>query len=143
MSAGSCLTLPTDLHEQILGHAWESRPKEAVGLLGGRPGGEVTLALPLPNVAAGNKRFIADPFAQFCAFRRLASEGLELLAIYHSHPGGGLDPSADDLEHAKHWSCVHVIVAVGTHGRSFQNLRAFRCVEMGSIEDVAIEVAPG
>lgn len=141
MQGVTCLTLSAELHNQILWHARRSRPKEAVGLLGGRAGGRVTLALPLPNVAVGDTQFIADPFAQFCALRRIESEGLHLLAIYHSHPGGGVEPSENDLEYARGWSCAHVIVAVGTQGQSGERLRAFRCAETGSIDEVGIEIA--
>lgn len=142
MESVTGLTLSTELHRQVLSHARTSLPREAVGLLGGNATGQVMVVLPLMNIAAGNRAFIADPFAQFCALRRLQSENLELLAIYHSHPGGGVDPSEEDLAYARRWSCTHVIVAVGIDAQSDERLRAFRCDKLGSIEEVAIRTRP-
>jgi proteasome lid subunit RPN8/RPN11 len=137
----SRLILSGHLRDQILSHARKSQPNEAVGLLGGNSDGRVTLALPLPNIAVENKRFVADPFEQFSALRRLKSEDLQLLAIYHSHPDGGVDPSEEDLEYAKRWSsCAHLIVAFSTHGQGYEKLRAFYCVERGSIEQGEIPI---
>src|SRR2546421_11427722 len=104
------LTIPAELWGQVLQHARESLPREAVGLLAGNANGRVMLVVPLPNIAPGEREFIADPFAQFCALRRLQSEDLQLLAIYHSHPDGGGDPSEDDLGYARRWSGVPLIL---------------------------------
>jgi proteasome lid subunit RPN8/RPN11 len=137
MQAIGLLTLPADLRRQVLSHARESRPKEAVGLLGGDAEGLVSLILPLPNIATGNQAFIADPFAQYCALRRLQSDGLQLLAIYHSHPDGGAGPSERDLAYANSWACVHMIVVVGVQDDSIERLHAFRFADTG-IEEVEI-----
>jgi [CysO sulfur-carrier protein]-S-L-cysteine hydrolase len=134
------LILSGHLQEQILWHARKSQPNEAVGLLGGTPDGVVTVALPLPNIAVESKRFVADPFEQFCALRHLESEGLQLLAIYHSHPAGGAHPSEEDLEYAKRWTCAHLIIAFGMQGRRSERLRAFCCVKIGAIEQVEIPI---
>jgi [CysO sulfur-carrier protein]-S-L-cysteine hydrolase len=134
------LIISGELRRQILSHARGSRPQEAVGLLGGTREGWVRRALPLPNLAGGDKRFIADPFAQFCALRRLKSEHLELLAIYHSHPGGGVEPSQEDLEYAKQWSCAHLIVSCGVRGEHYDRVRAFRCVNGSSMERAEVPI---
>jgi proteasome lid subunit RPN8/RPN11 len=132
------LTLSTDLYARVLHHVRESLPGEAVGLLGGTPEGHVEVILPLPNVADGARVFFADPFAQFSALRRLQSEGLQLLAIYHSHPDGGVDPSEADLVYARRWSCAHLIVAIDTETQSLGRVRAFYASQLGSVEDVKI-----
>ena len=142
MESFSGLTLSAVLYGQVLSHARTALPKEAVGLMGGSAIGEVSLVLPLPNIAAGNRSFIADPFAQFCALQRLQDESLELLAIYHSHPDGGVDPSQDDLAYARRWSCVHLIIAVSTHAGSDARFRGFRFGEGGCIDLVPIRVSP-
>src|SRR5262249_8896906 len=97
------LIMPSELCRQMFSHAKAAQPQEAVGLLGGTPDGRARCVLQLPNLATSDKQFIADPFAQFCALQRLKSEQLELLGIYHSHPGGGVEPSREDLNHAKRW----------------------------------------
>jgi len=134
------LILSSEQLAQVLTHARESRPREAVGLLGGRSTGEVDLALPLVNVAQGERVFIADPHSQYCALRRIEAEHLNLLAIYHSHPGGGVDPSAADLEYARGWSCAHLVVALRESGAREDRVRAFRFDQHGGTENVPIEV---
>lgn len=85
-------------------------PNEAVGLLGGRHN-HATLVLPLPNLA-GPRAFFADPYAQYLALQRLKEEGLDLVATYHSHPGGGILPSSTDFEFARLWNCPQLIIAL-------------------------------
>jgi proteasome lid subunit RPN8/RPN11 len=134
------LMMPGELRRQIFSHAIRSRPCEAVGLLGGTPEGVVKQVIPLPNLAASNKQFIADPFAQFCALQRLNSEHLQLLAIYHSHPAGGVEPSQEDLEYARKWSCAHLIIAFGARGAT--RVRAFRCSNEGLLQRVDVPIIP-
>lgn len=109
-------------------------------MLGGRSTGEVDLALPLLNVAAGERAFIADPHSQYCALQRIEAENLNVLAIYHSHPGGGVDPSAEDLAYARKWSCAHLVVAMREGAVRGDRLRAFRFDQRGATENVEIEV---
>jgi [CysO sulfur-carrier protein]-S-L-cysteine hydrolase len=140
VSSPSRLILSPDLLAQVVGHARASRPKEAVGVLGGRSTGEVDLALPLVNMVPGERAFIADPHSQYHAFRRVEAERLEVLAIYHSHPGGGVDPSADDLLYARRWLCAHLIVALSERADGNERLRAFRFERPTGIEITEIPV---
>lgn len=134
------LILSQELLAQVLQHARVTRPREAVGLLGGRSTGEVDVALPLVNIASGERAFIADPYSQYCALQRLEADNLNVLAIYHSHPGGGVDPSAEDLVYAQRWSCAHLIVALRESADCGERLRAFRFDQRGGVEDVEIRV---
>ena len=132
------LILSEEIRQCLVDHVRQSLPREAVGLLAGRASGQVTLILPIPNIAVSDWAFLADQFAQFSALCRLGAAGLELLAIYHSHPGGGLDPSPQDLEYAQAWPCGHVIVALGVDRDSPTRLQAFRCLPSGSIEKLTL-----
>lgn len=105
----AALILPVALRAQVLEHALREAPREAVGLLGGI-GGTASVALPLRNRAPGLHEFFADPYEQFQAERGLAGEGLEVVAIYHSHPDGGPRPSQADLAFAQVWPCFQLIV---------------------------------
>lgn len=63
----------------------------------------------MPNLA-GPHEFFADPFAQYLAERRLSREGLSVIAIYHSHPGGGTELSDADRMAASRWNWAHIVI---------------------------------
>jgi proteasome lid subunit RPN8/RPN11 len=114
-------------------------PQEAVGLLGGKDG-RVSVVHPLPNIGP-RWTFLADPFAQYRAERTLARAGAELLGIYHSHPGGGVQLSPLDLVVARYRSCVQVVVALDPEIGGREELRAYR-VENGRVTDVQMVIIP-
>jgi proteasome lid subunit RPN8/RPN11 len=134
------LGLTPKLYAQMLSHVSQACPREAVGLLGGSAAGEVSRVLPLDNIAIGDRAFLADPFSQYNALRRLREDKLELLAIYHSHPGGGVDPSPNDLAYARHWACAHVVIAIGYGMEAKARVRAFLCDDRGSLMDVGVRI---
>jgi proteasome lid subunit RPN8/RPN11 len=76
-------------------------PLEACGLLGGK-NGMVELVLPVKNAAGSRVRFQMDPKAQFRAIEQIESEGLEIIAIFHSHPKGPSVPSPTDIAEASY-----------------------------------------
>jgi len=87
------------------------------------------MVLPLPNIA-GSGAFLADPYAQYLALKRLRTGRRHLLAIYHSHPGGGAEPSESDVLWGSAWPCAHLIVALpagggGAAGRRGVRMRAW------------------
>jgi proteasome lid subunit RPN8/RPN11 len=100
----------------------------------------VSVVLPITNIASDNKAFLAEPFEQFCALRKLQTENLQLLAIYHSHPGGGVAPSQDDLAYAQQWPCAHLVVAFGAASDAEAKMRAFRFDSRGCTEEVEIQL---
>jgi proteasome lid subunit RPN8/RPN11 len=126
------------MYAEILSHARESLPREAVGLIGGMPNGVARTVVPLSNLVPGGDAFFVDPYDQFVALRRLKEEGRTLVAIYHSHPGGGIEPSRLDLLYARRWNCAHLIVTVGYGGALESECRAFGVTSTGRLRDVAV-----
>jgi len=78
----------------------EAEPdREVCGLLVDGPAG--VEAWPMPNRAADPARaFALGPEDLLGALRRLEGEGRALLGVFHSHPSGGADLSALDLDGA-------------------------------------------
>jgi len=74
-------------------------PLEACGLLGGK-NQAVELVLPVKNASESRIRFRMDPKAQLRAMEQIEAEGLEIVAIFHSHPKGPSVPSSTDIEEA-------------------------------------------
>ncbi|HGY09864.1 MAG TPA: M67 family peptidase [Oceanithermus profundus] len=85
-------------------------PREAVGLLVGR--GVAEEAWPLPNASdRPQAHYRAEPLALLTALRRADELGLEVLALYHSHPAGAPLPSAADEAEAS-WRVPYVILGL-------------------------------
>lgn len=131
---GICLTAA--VHAAIIAHARSALPAEAVGLLGGPAPDYGTLNLPLPN-RLGQQAFWADPFAQFKAERQLAALGLQLVAVYHSHPGGGAQLSPLDLLFARKRACLQLVIALARPHLPGEEVRAYRVADN---RVVAVEV---
>jgi len=74
-------------------------PLESCGLLAGI-GEDVQQVIPVPNALKSAIRYRFDPYAQLAAFDQIEKDGLELLAIYHSHPKGPPHPSPTDIAEA-------------------------------------------
>jgi proteasome lid subunit RPN8/RPN11 len=82
-----------------LNHLLACLPEEGCGLLAGRQENRaayVTVVLPIANELHSPVRFRMDPLSQLQAFQWLDEQGLDLLAIFHSHPAGPAYPSATD-----------------------------------------------
>lgn len=88
-------------------HVNTEAPLEACGLLGGK-NGIVEVVLPVKNAAESRVRFQMDPKAQLRAMERIESEGLEIVAIFHSHPKGPSVPSPTDIAEAS-YQVVNII----------------------------------
>ena len=111
MEAAACppaLVVPRALREQMRAHVEACLPEEACGILGGR-GGRAERALAVENELHSPTRYRMRAQAQVDAFLRLAGEGLELCAIYHSHPRGPAGLSPTDLAEALYPAAVLLV----------------------------------
>jgi len=77
-------------------HVASCLPEEACGLIGGKSG-QTRLVIPITNDLHSPDRFRMNPNEQLKGFETLASHGLDLIAIFHSHPNGPPYPSEVDL----------------------------------------------
>jgi proteasome lid subunit RPN8/RPN11 len=94
--------------EAMREHVRACVPGEACGLLGGRDG-RVEVVLAVANASPKVARFRMDPQGQLRAMLEIEAAGMELLAIYHSHPQGPEGPSAIDLAEAAYPEAAHLI----------------------------------
>ena len=90
------LRLNTTHLETIRDHILRCLPEEACGLLGGREG-YVEVVVPITNQLHSPVRFRMQPEELLATLQYLESNGLDLLAIFHSHPHGPEVPSDTDL----------------------------------------------
>lgn len=113
----TALAIPDVLLEEMIAHARAEAPLECCGLLAGTIAdgvGNVTARFAIRNELQSPTDYLTDARDMFAAFRAMRAGGLELLAIYHSHPTSAPIPSARDLDRNTYGeSVVHVIVGLG------------------------------
>lgn len=104
------LWLPPDVVDALVAHAQAEAPDEACGLIVGR-GGRAARAIPVANVAADSQhQYVMDPAALAAHLPRVDREGLDLIALYHSHPRGAPLPSPTDIAQATFPHTPYVII---------------------------------
>ena len=116
-------------------HITKEAPLESCGMLAGKAG-LVEIVLPVKNAAESKVRFLMEPRAQLRAMQQIEAEGLELLAIFHSHPKGPSIPSPTDIQEAA-YPVVNIIWSKA--GRRWQ-ARGF-WIEAGKVDEVALMVS--
>jgi proteasome lid subunit RPN8/RPN11 len=107
--------VPAAVIEGMVAQAVAELPNECCGVLAGRVEGDrgvVVSRHPLINAAASPRLFESDARSTFDALRAVDRAGLEVLAVYHSHPTSAPVPSRTDLE--RNWSSdvVNLIVSL-------------------------------
>lgn len=130
--------------QTIIGHCRAGLPNESCGMLGGRDG-RVTKVYPMKNAKPGPDYYEMDPEEQFRVMKDMRESGLELVALFHSHPTGHAYPSSVDVQQA-YWpgtdlpnypDAVYLIVSF--MDRSNPAARGFT-IEQGNVTEVAITV---
>jgi proteasome lid subunit RPN8/RPN11 len=117
------LHLPPEMTEQIVAHAQAGYPEEVCGLVAGRDGAALAVCAgrnvsPTPTVAY---EMDVETLMRMVEWE---DAGLELLAIYHSHPQGPEGPSETDVAQATYPNAAYIIVSLAERGRPV--VRAFR-----------------
>ncbi len=100
-----------DVYGQIIDHARRALPHEACGYLAGTDG-VFTLAYALSNMDQSPEHFSFDPQEQFAAVKAARVKGLEINAVYHSHPATPARPSVEDIRLAFDPDKLYVIVSL-------------------------------
>jgi [CysO sulfur-carrier protein]-S-L-cysteine hydrolase len=82
--------------EQIIQHLEDCLPEEGCGMVGGRDG-KAEVIFPVTNELHSPVRFRMDPLEQLEKMIWIEDHGLDLQAIFHSHPVGPETPSETDI----------------------------------------------
>lgn len=110
------IRISPELLAEVKAHARAERPRECCGLIAGRidgAEGHMLRRFPIRNDRASENEYLTNGRDLLDAMKAIRIEGLEPLAIYHSHPAGDPVPSRRDLEHNT-WgeTVVHLIVGL-------------------------------
>jgi len=129
------IRIPTHIYDGIVAQAYAELPNEACGLLVGKEG-EVVKQHALTNIDQSNEHFSFEPTEQFQVFRSARTEGLEIVANYHSHPETPSRPSVEDIRLAYDPNILYLIVSLA---KELPVLKAFN-IQNGISTEVPIEV---
>ena len=129
------LKLTRTLWEEMRLHVTSLAPEEACGLIAGIVE-QARLVLPITNELHSAVRYSMAPDELLRAFIQIDELGLELVAIYHSHPAGPARPSPTDIGEAFYPNAVYLIWSPGTTGWTCQGFN----IQEGVVQDAAIFV---
>jgi proteasome lid subunit RPN8/RPN11 len=130
----STLELSQSLLDEIIAYVDQHAPLEACGLLAGKAT-RAEKMIGVLNQAQSPVRFVMDPYAQLHAFDWIDANGLDLVAIFHSHPTGPETASPTDILEAA-YAVVHVILSYkGTEWKA----RGF-WIENGTASEVTLQI---
>lgn len=105
------LEITRQIFSQMLAQAREQAPLEACGILAGSEN-RVQQFYKMANTDQSSDHFTMAPEEQFAVMKDMRAKGLEMLAIYHSHPASPARPSAEDIRLAFTPGVIYVIVSL-------------------------------
>lgn len=97
---------------QMTSHLSQCLPAEGCGLVGGDATLRAHLVIPIANLLSSPSRFRMDEREQLAAFLTLEEKGLDLIAIYHSHPSGLPVPSTTDITEFFYPESLMIVVSL-------------------------------
>jgi proteasome lid subunit RPN8/RPN11 len=109
------LMIPRPLYAEMIAQAVDEAPLECCGVLAGTVTegvGEVVARYPLANAAASPTEYESDGRAMFDAWREMRERGIDVLAVYHSHPTSPPVPSKTDLARNYSETVVNLIIGM-------------------------------
>lgn len=122
--------------ERLLSEARLKPEIECCGLLAGRDG-VISAVFPARNALQSAKAYEIAPEELFAIFRRMRTESLEHLGIYHSHPQGENFPSALDIDWAFYPEAAYLILSPLPSAN--RPIRAFRIRE-GQAREIDLQM---
>jgi proteasome lid subunit RPN8/RPN11 len=105
------LEISEDLLSRVIEHARRECPLESCGLLAGKKG-KITKVYSMENTEKSSSSYLMAPEEQLRVFREVEEEGLELSAIYHSHPHSPAFPSQRDVDYAFYPDSLILIISL-------------------------------
>jgi len=108
--------------DEIYRHALKEAPLEACGYLAGRKN-IITKNYPMINIDKSHDHFTLDVNEQFRVIRDARNNGLEIMAVYHSHPNSPARLSEEDIRLANDPDIYYIVVSTV---RSNLDMRSFK-----------------
>ncbi|AFS53125.1 M67 family metallopeptidase [Leptospirillum ferriphilum] len=138
-SESSGLSFPLDLYDAIIAHARSVFPEECCGLVAAPAGGAPIRVIPMENALHSPVRYEMNPKEQFQVQKNLRREGLEMWAIYHSHPVTRPYPSETDIRLAFYPELYYLLTSLAEDPPP---LKAYT-IQNGVVREIPLKVSPG
>uniref|UniRef100_A0A7C4EMA7 M67 family peptidase n=1 Tax=Thermodesulfovibrio aggregans TaxID=86166 RepID=A0A7C4EMA7_9BACT len=104
------LKIKKEIYDEMIEYCKSCFPQEACGILAGN-NNIVTKIYKIKNIENSSVSYLMEPSEQFKAMKDMRTLGLQMLAIFHSHPWGGVYPSGKDRQLA-FCDVYYLIVAI-------------------------------
>jgi proteasome lid subunit RPN8/RPN11 len=141
------MRISRELYDEMIRHARAEAPKECCGMIASRDGEAVSLHR-ARNVADNPvKLYVMDSQEQYRIQNEIEDAGLDLGAIYHSHPASQPEPSRTDQalaaigdgedRHPAYPGTLYIIVGLANPERP--DVRAWS-IELDEVSQVTLEV---
>ena len=111
-----------DVLRKIIEHAQNGAPIEVCGYLASQDD-VVCKHYELTNTDQSEDHFSFDPQEQFAAVKDARAKGLEVCAVYHSHPVSPARPSQEDIRLAYDPTISYVIVSLANGGEDVKSFK--------------------
>ena len=128
--------IPEDLLNRMIEHARQEYPLESCGILAGKEG-KITDFYPMLNTEKSSSCFRMEPEEQLKVLLEMEKMGMELSAIYHSHPHTAAFPSQRDVDNVFYPDSLILIISLMEE--KTPQIAAFQIRE-GRIEKKAVKV---
>lgn len=129
------MKIPQHIVEAIYAQAVQETPVEACGYLAGKEA-EVFKHYPMTNADQSAEHFSLDPKEQFAIIKQTRAEGLDIIAVYHSHPATPARPSEEDIRLAYDPNISYVIASLANNQHTIKSFT----IKNGNVEQETLEV---
>ncbi|MCK4849751.1 MAG: M67 family metallopeptidase [Phycisphaerae bacterium] len=130
------LEIPEHIFSKMLSQARAEAPLEACGILAGTDN-RVQRLYKMTNTDQSSEHFMMAAEEQFAVMKDMRAKGLEILAIYHSHPNSPARPSKEDIRLAFTDGVLYVVLSL--QEPSEPRVRAFN-IDDGVISESKLEI---
>lgn len=130
------IKIPKKNIEEMISHARQTYPQECCGLLAGTSH-TASDTYRMTNIDQSPFSYLMEPKEQFVALKDMREKGIEMMAIYHSHPKTDAEPSITDIKLAYYPDAYYIILSLAEPMRP--DIRAHRIID-GKAKEVGIEI---
>ena len=129
------LKIPVRIFKEMVLQGQSAAPVEACGILAGRDG-VVSKCFEMTNADNSAEHFTMVPEEQFAVVKDMRAQGIEMCAVYHTHPATQARPSQEDIKLAVMPGAVYVILSLAAD----QPVAKAFSIEDGVVTNLDLEI---